>query len=113
MTEHDELTNVIEDLASNAIAMTWDGCHKIYLITDEASLEETREMGYGEGGTYLLEKGDLGEGEEFESLAEATQFAYEHSCPLRFIHVISQNENGEAVFGDGIEQFDERFEDVE
>lgn len=53
---------------SGAEQFAFDGCHKIYLIQDEADREEARECGY-----------DILNIDRLES-------AFEHSCSLRFIH---------------------------
>ena len=60
-----------------AVAVTWDGCHKIYIIMDEG--EALAMEIYG----YTLTRGT---GHE---MAAAVQEWYAAACPLRFVAAVS------------------------
>lgn len=58
-----------------AKAITWDGCHKIYVLMDDEEVESTREMGY----SPIVPVTDPD-----QALATLKEW-FEESCGLRFI----------------------------
>lgn len=82
----------------NAVSISWDGCHKIYITLDEASHQRQIDWGY--------EPEPVTDKEE----ALATLFSwFDVSCGLRFIDAVSSD----AGFDDVIAQFDYDDEDTE
>lgn len=57
----------INGTTTDAIEFAWDGCHKIYVVTDSKGRDELTEYGY-----------------DFYPIAEL-QDAWDQSCGLRFI----------------------------
>lgn len=62
----------VAEACNQALGMSWDGCHKIYLSMDEA--EVAKMVGYG----YDMESPDL----------EIIQRWFDGSCGLRFISAV-------------------------
>lgn len=59
---------IINDKETQARRFAYDGCHKIYLIEDDADLENALSLGYEIRNIELLEE------------------TYNNSCELRFIN---------------------------
>lgn len=95
----DELTWARVAIAlAGADSITWDGCHKIYVLMDPAQTEDVRDSGY----RPVLKVTDVGSA--FETLRDW----YAKSCPLRFISAVKTVE-GDANdgFTNLIPQFEE------
>jgi hypothetical protein len=84
------------------VAVTWDTCHKIYVIKDADALSDMVASGYGE------EKGSLvlAVDSDPSTLFDTVEDWYEESCELKMIDLISVVD-GETVFETLVEQFDE------
>lgn len=88
----------VEDALDNAVSITWEGCHKIYIALDEKSHDTFIEYGY-----------DM---VAVEDKAEAVNQLWEWwdvSCGLRFINTV----DGDDTFHDVIGQceYEEEVED--
>jgi len=68
---------VIEKHLSNAVSISWEGCHKIYIELDQASHD--RQVKYGYEPVMVEDKQD--------ALNELYEW-FDRSCGLRFIHAI-------------------------
>lgn len=78
----------VEDALKNAVSISWDGCHKIYIAMDGKSHDKQVQYGYK---PLLIDDNSLNTLKEW----------FGASCGLRFINSIS---NGN-VFNDLIPQF--------
>ena len=99
---------LVEDRVSDAKAIAWDTCHKIYLLMDDEQVELMR--GYGYDPLITSEEADP------YAMFEILKNWYEDSCGLRFIDAVSTNhENPNAGFETLIGQgdFDEDEEEEE
>jgi hypothetical protein len=65
-----------------ASSIAFDGCHKIYILLDEAQTDLMTSYGYGGGASHHLPVGDVG-----EALDTLTDW-YQDSCDLRFIQSV-------------------------
>lgn len=69
----------VEDALSKAVAITWDKCHKIYVLMDEGQVVKTQ--GYGYDPIIRVTS-------QTNALATLTKW-YEESCGLKFISAVS------------------------
>ncbi len=70
----------------DAKGIAFDGCHKIYVLMDDAQMAKMATYGYGEDeGSYLLTAEKLSKAEMLDTLERW----YEDSCGLRFINGVS------------------------
>jgi hypothetical protein len=82
---------LVKERVSEAKAIAFDTCHKIYLLMDNEQVELMREYGYDP----LITKEDATPDVMLATLQEW----YEDSCGLRFIDAVSTNhENPNAGF---------------
>jgi hypothetical protein len=87
----------VEEYVQSAKAITWDECHKIYVLMDDEQVELMREYGY----EPIVTSNEADSGHMRELLKEW----YNESCGLRFIEAVSTNhENPNAGFVDLISQ---------
>ncbi len=78
----DAVRNAVQDAA----AITWDGCHKIYVLMDYGQVDKMHEYGY---------KMDYGSADEmFDLLSEW----YDDSCGLRFISAMRTTDGPEEGY---------------
>jgi hypothetical protein len=99
---------LVEDRVSDAKAIAFDTCHKIYLLMDDEQVEKMREYGYDP----LITSAEADPYTMFEMLKDW----YYGSCNLRFIEAVSThptdpNLGFETLIGQG-ENWDEE-EDYE
>ena len=88
--------DLVEDYVQDAEAITWDGCHKIYVLMDDEQVAKMIEYGY----------------EPIIALADITPVEasglirdwYEESCWLKFVQAVRTDSNGSPDFTDLIEQ---------
>ena len=66
----------VQEAVRNATAITWDTCHKVYVLMDEASRDEMIGYDYDP----MVEVGD-----DHEGAMNLLRLWWEESCPLRFI----------------------------
>ena len=74
---------LIEERVSEARAIAWDTCHKIYLLMDDEQVELMREYGYDP----LITKEEM----KPEEMLSTLEKWYEDSCGLRFVEAVSTN----------------------
>lgn len=89
----------IED---GAVGYAFDGCHKIYVLMDEAQYELMEEYGYGEENVDYLVRASEDSVRDLEML----KAWFEDSCGLRFISAVRTVEGDpNEGFTDLIAQF--------
>jgi hypothetical protein len=90
---------LVEDRLSDAKAIAWDTCHKIYLLMDNEQVELMR--GYGYDPLITIEESDP------YTMFETLKNWYDDSCGLRFIEaVVTNHEDPNAGFETLIGQFE-------
>ena len=72
---------LVEDRVSDAKAIAWDTCHKIYLLMDNEQVEVMR--GYGYDPLITSEEADP------YAMFEILKNWYDDSCGLRFIEAVT------------------------
>lgn len=88
----------VEQYLPNAVAITWDECHKIYVLMDNEQIEIMR--GYGYDPIILRDDNNL------DDLRSTIGQWYADSCGLRFISAVSTNhDDPNEGFTDLIPQF--------
>ena len=88
--------DLVEDYLQDAEAITWDGCHKIYVLMDDEQVAKMIEYGY----EPIIALADI-------TPAEASGLVrdwYEESCWLKFVQAIRTDSNGSPDFVSLIEQ---------
>ena len=96
--------DLVEERVSEAKAIAWDTCHKIYLLMDNEQVELMRGYGY----EPLITADEMKPAEMLETL----KYWYENSCFLRFVDAVSTNhEDANKGFETLIGQFDDEDED--
>ena len=91
---------LVKERVSEAKAIAWDTCHKIYVLMDDEQVELMREYGYDP----LITKDQMTPEQMLTTLEEW----YEESCSLRFINAVSTNHiDPNKGFESLIEQFEE------
>lgn len=89
LAKQKELWAGVDEHANRALAVAWDGCHKVYLLMDEGQVKEMQGYGYSEGESALLTRNEASP-EEMRSLVHDW---FEASCGLRFISAVSTVED--------------------
>ena len=94
MTDFD----LVYDSIFEAKGIAFDGCHKIYILKDEAQVQLMREYEY----ELLFTDQELSEQEMYDTV----RAWYEDSCMLRFIEAVSTvegdpNEGFEVLIAQG------------
>lgn len=85
-----------------AKVITWDGCHKIYILMDDAQVEEMRSYGYADEGEdqFRVVKTP-------EASLRTLQEWFEESCALRFVNAVKTVEGDP---NEGFQQLIAQFE---
>jgi hypothetical protein len=101
---------LVKEKVSEAKAIAFDTCHKIYLLMDNEQVELMRGYGYDP----LITKEDATPDVMLATLQEW----YEDSCGLRFIEAVSTNHENpnagfETLIGQGDVAEDEQDEDMQ
>jgi hypothetical protein len=92
--------DLVRNRISEAEAIAWDNCHKIYILMDTEQVDLMRGYGYDP----LITTDQMSTDEMFGLVQEW----YEDSCDLRFIEAVSTNDiNPNLGFESLISQFDE------
>lgn len=78
MTTIEHLWDDVRAALDDALAITWDGCHKIYILMDAGQVEEFTSYGY--------EPLDVDDPDDAIDLLGRW---YDQSCFLRFVSAIS------------------------
>ena len=85
----EQVWDEVEESLTNAKAIAFDGCHKIYVLLDHAQVDEMLGYGYGyDEGTRLVHASSTDAGEMLKTL----KAWYNESCALRFIDSIETDE---------------------
>ena len=91
---------LIKGRLSEAQAIAWDTCHKIYILMDSEQVELMRSYGYDP----LITNEEMNPDDMFDEVREW----YRDSCGLRFIQAVSTNHiNPNAGFETLVSQFNE------
>jgi hypothetical protein len=87
----------VEEAVGTAVSIAWEGCHKIYIMSDEAADEDMIDIGYD---TIKVD-------DKSKALAQLFEW-WEDSCSLRFINRIETTggKTGNEQFFSVIPQFD-------
>ena len=101
---------LVKERVSEAKAIAFDTCHKIYLLMDNEQVELMR--GYGYDLLVVTEEATP------EEMLVTLQEWYEDSCGLRFIEAVSTNHENpnagfETLIGQGDFAEDEQDEDMQ
>ena len=92
--------NLVRNRISEAEAIAWDTCHKIYILMDSEQVDLMRGYGYDP----IITNEEMNPDDMFDKVKEW----YEDSCSLRFINAVSTNEiNPNLGFESLISQFDD------
>ncbi len=95
---------LIKERVSEAKAIAWDTCHKIYVLMDDEQVNVMRGYGYDP----LITKEEMTTDEMVKTLEDW----FRESCALRFIEAVSTNhENPNAGFESLIDQGEDEDED--
>ena len=94
---------LVEERITEAKAIAWDTCHKIYLLMDNEQVELMKGYGYD----TLITSEEASPEEMLETLKEW----YDQSCGLRFINAVStNNENPNEGFETLIDQMESEYD---
>ena len=74
--------DTIWDFLSEAKAIGWDTCHKIYLSMDDQEVEKMIDLGYGDDMVFRKDS-------TTEEMYARLEDWWANSCPLRFIQAVS------------------------
>lgn len=79
----------LQEVVKQAKAISFDGCHKIYVLLDDKQVELMRSYGYGDenSGTTLTLITDP------DAAYKTVRKWYEQSCPLRFVNATRTRSN--------------------
>ena len=97
-----ENLELVKERVSEAKAIAWDTCHKIYILMDSEQVDLMRGYGYDP----LITADQMSADEMFDLVQEW----YEDSCSLRFIDAVSTNHINPNA---GFETLSPQFEDQE
>jgi hypothetical protein len=90
----------VREYTDEAKGITWDTCHKIYIMMDDEQVALMRQYGYGESDPYAFATTDQLTPEE---MATVVMSWYKQACGLKFINAVYSDERG---FVDVIAQFE-------
>ena len=76
--------NLVRNRISEAEAIAWDNCHKIYILMDTEQVELMRGYGYDP----IITNEEMNPDDMFGLVQEW----YQDSCGLRFIQAVSTND---------------------
>lgn len=96
--------HLVEGALVSAAGIAWDGCHKIYVLTDPEEVGRTRSYGYGEKDTHLTVRGLR----TTEELLNTVRNWFDDSCGMRFVSA-SGTKDGQHEITTLIAQFEEAF----
>ena len=95
-------------------AITWDTCHKIYVLMDDKQVALMRSYGYDEESDAFFTKSE----KSSEEMLALLRKWYEESCFLRFINAVETvegdpNKGFTTLIEQGAEAYDEDEDDEE
>jgi hypothetical protein len=94
--------DLIKGRISEAEAIAWDNCHKIYILMDSEQVELMRGYGYDP----IITNEEMNP----DDMLDEVKKWYEGSCSLRFIQAVSTNDMNPNL---GFESLVSQFEDYE
>ena len=83
--------DLVEDRLYDAKAITWDTCHKIYVLMDDAQIEQTKGYGYGDEPDSFFTNAEKSPSE----MLTIVKKWFDESCGLRFVNAVSTMPDGE------------------
>ena len=102
--------DLVEERLSEAKAIAWDTCHKIYVLMDDEQVVLMRQYGYDP----LITSDEMSADEMLTTITDW----YETSCALRFVEAVTTNvEDPNAGFetliaqGEDDEEDEDEYED--
>jgi hypothetical protein len=97
--------DLIKERLSEAEAVAWDTCHKIYILMDNEQVELMRSYGYDP----LITNEEMNPDDMLDKVKEW----YEDSCSLRFIQAVSTNDiDPNLGFESLVSQFEDQDEEI-
>jgi hypothetical protein len=87
---------LIDKALESAVALAWDGCHKIYILMDDEQANLTRSYGYGNSDGDSEFQWIEHEPDGRARAAATLRDWWDYSCGLRFISTVTspgQNED--------------------
>lgn len=106
MSTFQDVWDDVEAELSDAKGIAFDGCHKIYVLMDDAQMAEMTGYGYGSGdGSFLIHSTGV---TRSELLATIKKW-YEDSCALKFVQAVTTvegnpNEGFESLIPQGYDK---------
>lgn len=82
MAKFDDVWVDVEASLDEAKGISFDGCHKIYILLDDQQVKQSVEWGYGEDGSFLITDQSVS-----EMLATVKKW-YADSCGLKFVQSV-------------------------
>jgi hypothetical protein len=79
---------LIAEALETAVALAWDGCHKIYILMDNDQANVTRGIGYGSGDGDSVFQWIEQEPDGRARAAVTLRDWWDESCGMRFINTI-------------------------
>jgi len=89
MTTFDDVWFDVRGELDTAKGISFDGCHKIYVLMDDKQVQQSAEWGYGEDGSFLVT--DL----NADEMLTVVKGWYEGSCGLKFVESVATVKEGE------------------
>ena len=97
--------NLVRNRISEAEAIAWDNCHKIYILMDTEQVDLMRGYGYDP----IITNEEMNPDDMFDLVQEW----YENSCSLRFIQAVSTNDiDPNLGFESLVSQFEDQDEEI-
>ena len=97
--------NLVRNRISEAEAIAWDTCHKIYILMDSEQVDLMRGYGYDP----IITNEEMNPDYMFDLVQEW----YENSCSLRLINAVSTNNiDPNLGFESLVSQFEDQDEEI-
>ena len=90
-------SKLIKERLSSCVAITWDECHKMYILMDDNQVKQCESYGYN---TFAYAKENTTFG-----LYRIILSWYNQACELRMLDAVTTLEDGEEEYERLIEQF--------
>jgi hypothetical protein len=105
----EQVWSEVEAELSEAKGISFDGCHKIYILMDDQQVKQSAEWGYGKDGSFLVTDLDADE------MLALIKIWYNDSCGLKFVQSVTTVDGltPESVFDSIIPQgYEDEFCDL-
>jgi hypothetical protein len=83
MTTFDDVWFDVRGVLDEAKGISFDGCHKIYVLMDDKQVQQSAEWGYGEDDSFLITNLNADE------MLTVVKGWYEGSCGLKFVQSVA------------------------